>query len=143
MDENKYEFVEMDLSHFDESRELWKETEGMGLINDTPESLIKYFIRNKGMSFVCIERSTRKVVGTNLAGHDGRRGYMYHLAVSKEHRGNGIGRQLVRMSAEAVRKDGIPRCIIMVKTGNDSGHEFWKDIGWDAREDLNMYSIDM
>lgn len=47
------------------------------------------------------------------------------------------------MSEEAIRKEGIKRCIIMVKAGNDGGHEFWSRIGWASREDLNMYSIDL
>lgn len=143
MKESKYEFKEMDMSHFVEAAALWKQTEGMGLINDSVGSIKKYLARNFGMNFVCIEKLTGRVVGTNLAGHDGRRGYMYHLAVSKKHRGNGIGKTLVEMSMAAIKKEGITRCIIMVKTGNDGGHEFWKNIGWNEREDLNVYSVDM
>ncbi len=139
----KYDFKILDMSHFVEAAALWKQTEGLGLINDSVGSIKNYLLRNKGMSFVCIESSTGKVVGTNLAGHDGRRGYMYHLAVNKEHRGHGIGKTLVEMSVEAIKKEGITRCIIMVKTGNDGGHEFWESIGWKRREDLNAYSVDL
>ncbi|MBZ0204540.1 MAG: hypothetical protein K8I03_16120 [Ignavibacteria bacterium] len=73
----KYEFLKMDMNPFVEAAALWKQTEGMGLINDSVGSIKKYLARNFGMNFVCIERATGRVVGTNLAGHVGRRGYMY------------------------------------------------------------------
>jgi N-acetylglutamate synthase len=143
MNKERYLFREMDIKHYDECVAVWKVTEGMGVISDTSEAIEKYLERNPGMSFVCIDQETGKVVGTNLAGHDGRRGIMYHLAVDKEHRGNSIGKKLVELSIQALKKEGMQRCLIMVLTGNESGTEFWKSIGWNSREDLKPYSIDL
>jgi GNAT superfamily N-acetyltransferase len=143
MPDGKYEFTELLPSHYQACKALWKNTEGMGQLSDTEESLKNYIARNHGMSFVCIESATGNIVGADLAGHDGRRGFIYHLAVDKAHRGNSIGKKLVELSVNAVKREGIQRLIIMVLTGHDSGHNFWKHIGWKARPDLNMYSLDI
>lgn len=140
---NNYQFLEMDESHYEQCVELWKNTEGMGVTSDSKEQIKRYLEHNKGMSFVCIDKATGKVVGTNLAGHDGRRGLMYHLAVNKMHRGKSIGKKLVELSLDAIKKEGIDRCLIMIINGNDSGAEFWKSIGWKFREDLIPYSFDL
>lgn len=138
-----YIFTEMNVSHYDESVRLWKQTEGMGVISDSKDAVKRYLERNNGMSFVCIEKLTGKVVGTNLAGHDGRRGFIYHLAVDKKHRGKSIGKTLVKLSIDAIKKEGIKRCLLMVMDDNNEGAEFWKNIGWRYREDLVPYSFDL
>ena len=43
------------------------------------------------------------VVGAVLCGHDGRRGFVYHLAVAERCRGVGIGRAVMRRSLAALR----------------------------------------
>lgn len=141
--DDRYEFTELLPEHYEECSKLWRETEGMGQLSDTKSSLKKYVARNPGMSFVCTEIKTGKIVGAGLAGHDGRRGFIYHLAVDKAHRGSSIGKKLVELSVNAIKHDGIERIIIMVLTGNDGGHNFWEHIGWKPRPDLNMYSIDV
>lgn len=141
-DDGKYEFTELLPEHYESCSELWKQTEGMGQLSDTESSLKKYIARNPGMSFICTKKATGKIVGADLAGHDGRRGFIYHLAVDKAHRGSAIGKKLVELSVNAVKRDGIERVIIMVLTGNDGGHSFWEHIGWKPRPDLNMYSFD-
>lgn len=138
-----FEFSEMEIRHYPEANELWKQTEGMGVTTDTREKNKRYLDRNPGMSFVCLDRSTGILAGTILGGHDGRRGIIYHLATAKEYRGKGIAKKLIGLSTEAMKKEGIERCIIMVLAGNKSGHDFWRKIGWQSREDLCMYSVNL
>jgi len=138
-----FEFLEMSLSHYEAANELWKQTEGMGVTTDTREKIKRYLDRNPGMSFVCIERSTGKLAGTVMGGHDGRRGIIYHLAAAKKYRGKGIAKKLIELSTDAMKKEGIERCIIMVLAENKSGHDFWGKIGWQRREDLCMYSVNL
>jgi ribosomal protein S18 acetylase RimI-like enzyme len=134
-----YEYKIMDAGHYEEAYKLWEKNVGIGP-NDTKDEIKKYLARNTGMSFVCIERSTGKVIGAILGGNDGRHGYIYHLAVNSEHRFKGIARTLVVLSTEALKKAGIRRCIIGVKGGNNN---FWDKIGWKKLEELNMYSVVM
>lgn len=132
----------MNISHFDDSLKLWEQTVGIGP-NDTKEEIKRYLVRNSGMSFVCIEKSKGKVIGAILGGHDGRHGYIYQLGVNNGHSGNSIGKTLVKHSADAIKNAGILRCNIALKTGNESGRDFWFKIGWSRLEELNMYSVVM
>ncbi|MBX7046031.1 MAG: GNAT family N-acetyltransferase [Ignavibacteria bacterium] len=132
----------MEAGDHEKCIELWKVTEGMGFIeSDTSDSLRFYLERNPGMSFVSYNEDN--LIGTILGGHDGRRGYIYHLAVKKEYRGNLIGKTLVELSLDKIKSAGIQRCIIMLKSDNEANANFWLKNGFDRREDLNMFSIDL
>ena len=77
-----------------------------------------------------------EIVGTILAGHDGRRGFLYHVAVSPDHQGQGIGRRLTEAAMEALSREGIFKTALVVFADNDGGNEFWEKLGFAARPDL-------
>lgn len=127
---------------YGEMLELWKRTPGMGINEaDSEENIRGFLLRNKGLSF-CYKENDR-IVGTNLCGHDGRRGYIYHTAVSLEMRGRGIGRQLVGKSLGRLRDEGIGKCRLFVLADNELGNTFWKSSGWTKRDDIITYGIDI
>ena len=76
-----------------------------------------------------------------LAGHDGRRGFLYHLAVDASARGKGLGRTLVQRSLDALRDAGIPKCHLMVFRNNGDGHAFWQRLGWRRRGDIDVHTL--
>lgn len=136
------DYREMTVCDYDNCIAIWKQTEGMGFLeSDTKESLELYLKRNPGMSFVCYKE--KELIGTVLGGHDGRRGYIYHLAVAKNFRGNSIGKNLTDLSLEKIKDAGIKRCIIMLKSDNEENGKFWLKLGFERREDLNMFSLDL
>lgn len=137
-----FEYKILEIKHYAEVVQIWENTVGLGP-NDTEESLKKYLEINKGMSFICVDRNTGKIVGAVLGGNDGRHGYIYHLAVKNEYRNNNIGNSLINHSTEAIKRSGIIRCIIAIRKENQSGCDFWKKIGWKNMEQLNMYSIEL
>ena len=138
---NNYTYTPMLFEHYESAYKLWENTDELRLtIGDSPDSIKKYLNRNLGMSFVCIETITGNLIGTVLGGHDGRRGFIYHLAVDINFRNNSIGKSLVEHCINAIKNDGIERCILMVKTGNEKAGSFWKKLGWKKRDDLEMYS---
>ena len=70
---------------FDAVRRLWAETEGLGKgPGDTTEALGRFVARNPGLSLVAEDGGA--IVGVVLCGQDGRRGFIYHLAVAKAFR---------------------------------------------------------
>lgn len=117
---------------------LWTETPGVGVRypDDSPEGLVRYLQRNPTTCFVAEDGGV--IVGSILAGHDGRRGYLYHLAVSADHRRRGIGRALVDSAADALRAEGIRKAGLVVFQENEEGNPFWDAVGWSQRTDL-MY----
>jgi putative acetyltransferase len=132
-----FRITEMTAGDYNEVVAFWKEQEGVGLSqSDGREQIISYLGRNQGMSLVA--RDGGRVVGAILCGHDGRRGYLHHLAVAGSHRGQGIGRLLVERCLERLGRDGIAKCNVFVFGDNCAGHEFWKAIGFKLRDDLKV-----
>lgn len=74
---------------------------------DSRENIERYLNPNQGLSFKAIKN--KELVGTILCGHDGRRGYINHLAVRDSDRTQGIGRKLVEISLDELRKQGIEK----------------------------------
>ncbi len=117
--------------------QLWANAPGVRLgLSDTPDELAGFLERNAGLSRVAT--SDGALVGAVLAGHDGRRGTLYHLAVEAAHRRQGIGRKLVDAGLESLRIAGVPRITIHVFAHNQAGIDFWHSIGWTNRPDLSV-----
>jgi putative acetyltransferase len=131
------------LDAYDKVMALWKESEGIGLSGaDSKESIQSYLERNLNMSLTA-EDSQGTLLGAVLCGHDGRRGYIYHLAVHPDHRRLGIGRKLVQECLARLKMAGIQKCHIFIFDDNTSGTDFWKAIGWTYREDIRVISKDV
>jgi putative acetyltransferase len=128
---------EMTPADFGEVISFWKTIEGVGLNeSDTPECLAIFLERNPGLSLVV--RDQRQVIGAVLCGHDGRRGYLHHLAVAPEQRGQGLGSRLVETCLTRLGALGILKCNIFVYNDNDPGTLFWRKTGWLDRGDLKI-----
>ena len=118
---------------------LWTQCTGIGLSDaDTRENISAYLERNPGMSFVAEADNT--LVAAVLCGHDGRRGYLNHLAVLPSFRRQGLGRIMVQHCLEALKGVGIGKCHLFVFPENETALRFWQQIGWTQRTDLCIVS---
>ena len=72
-----------------------------------------------------------EIAGVILTSFDGMIGYIYHIAVSNNFRGNGIGKLMVNRSTNELKSLGASRCQFFVKNENEKGLDFWKSIGAD------------
>jgi len=114
--------------------EVWKNHEGTNPVDDSPEGFTKYLRRNPTTSFVAVDDG--RIIGTILAGHDGRRGIFHHVSVLPEYQKQGVGKMLVDSAVEALRKEDINKVLIVVFKDNDNGNGFWEHMGFTVREDL-------
>ncbi len=131
-----YTLRPMLLPDYGAVRGLWEQTEGMGLNeSDTPEAIALFLERNPELSLV-VTAPTGAIIGAVLCGHDGRRGYLHHLAVDRAARGQGWGRLLVDECLRRLRAQGIPKCNIYLFVTNEAGRSFWLHEGWAVRDDL-------
>lgn len=132
----QFEIREMTTGDYDDAVALWNSVEGIGLDDDTDTrgKIGEYLVRNAGLSFAAYLDG--RMVGVVLCGHDGRRGYLHHLAVAASCRGQGLGRALADRCMSALRDAGINKCNIFVFSDNDEGLGFWRATGWNERTDL-------
>ncbi len=136
------EIIPFEIKDYDEVYQLWQSCEGIGLSEaDTPERIQSYLHRNPGCSFVA--RKDGQIVGAVLGGHDGRRGYLHHLAVHPAARKMGIGHRLAEAALRELHRQGIDRVHIFVYADNQVGIAFWERIGWRLRSNLVLMSIDL
>ena len=93
------------------------------------EEIAQYLKRNPGLSRVAEARG--QLVGVALCGHDGRRGWIYHLAVSPSYRRQKTGKLLLDDCVRGLREAGLKRAIILVAGDNPAGRQFWLQNGWE------------
>jgi ribosomal protein S18 acetylase RimI-like enzyme len=70
------------------------------------------------------------VVGAVLGTFDGRRGWIFRLAVRPEHRRLGIASRLVAELEGRFRELGCPRVNLIVLPENDDALRFWQARGY-------------
>ena len=133
------EIREMSIEDYDEVMCLWQASENVGLHDDVDsrDGVSAFLRRNAGLSFVA--RSAGRLVGAVLCGHDGRRGYLHHLAVERRSRRRGIGRRLTEHCLARLSSIGIPQCNIHVFAGNEAGAEFWVATGWRLADHVHFW----
>jgi putative acetyltransferase len=133
---DNYTLRPLTISDYEVVYALWQKTEGMGLgDSDTREAVAAFLKRNCGLSFVACS-SDGQIVGAMLCGHDGRRGYLHHLAVARTHRKQGIGRAIVNESLARLAAINIHKANLFLFANHSEGRTFWQHQGWTAREDI-------
>jgi len=79
-----------------------------------------------------------EIVGSLMGGWDGRRGWIYHLAVKPEHQRKGIGVGLVHEVEKRLVAKGAKKVNAQVYKSNERSSAFFKAIGYEAHADLIM-----
>jgi ribosomal protein S18 acetylase RimI-like enzyme len=118
------------INDYEAAVELWKRVEGLDIAEgDDRESIRRFLEQNRGLSRVATNGST--IVGAALCGHDGRRGYIYHLAVDPAYQGRQLGKRLVEECLASLGRVGLERANILVAKDNPRGRDFWRRTGWE------------
>jgi putative acetyltransferase len=129
----------MTARDYDDVLALWRASPGVGLSDsDTREGVTRFLDANPGLSLVA--REDGRLIGAVLCGHDGRRGYITHLAVDRRARRRGLGRALVERCRAALRRERIEKCHVFVFADNGDAISFWTAIEWGERPDLAVLS---
>ena len=131
----------MTIDDYDNVYALWTGIKGFGIrsIDDSRDGIAFFLRRNPTTSVVALDGE--RVVGAILAGHDGRRGCLYHVCVDKDYREHGIGKKMAEFCIDALRKEGISKVNLIAFKSNEIGNAFWRKVGWLFREDLNYYDF--
>lgn len=132
--------IEFTIDRHAEVLALWQQIPGVCVrAADSREAMQRYLERNPGLSFLAEEDG--RIVGSALSGHDGRRGYVQHVAVAAPHRRRGIARELVSRCLAALQNEGIAKAHLEVLADNREGCDYWQRRGWSRRDDTKRFSI--
>lgn len=70
------------------------------------------------------------VIGALMAGDDGVRGWLYHLAVAPSHRRSGVATALVSRAVDELRDLGCIKVNLQVRETNQGVRTFYESLGW-------------
>ena len=126
----------MNTEDYDRVYALWMSCKNMGFNNldDSRQGIEKYLKRNPSTCFVAEQGDA--IVGVVLAGHDGRRGFIHHMAVAEDCRRQGIATDLLGQALAALKEEGINKAALLVFNRNEAGNAFWERQGFTARDDV-------
>ena len=71
-----------------------------------------------------------QVVGVMMGAWDGRRGWLHHLAVARQARGQGIATALVQAVEEGLRAKGCLKVNLLVWRGNSEARRLYRRLGY-------------
>jgi ribosomal protein S18 acetylase RimI-like enzyme len=128
------------IDDYDAVRALWGRTPGVCVREaDSREGIGRYLSRNPDFSYIAEHNDN--IVGCAMCGHDGRRGYLQHVAIDTAYRGRGIAQQLISRCLAALEREGILKVHLDVLVTNLDAQAYWKRRGWKERHDITRYSI--
>jgi ribosomal protein S18 acetylase RimI-like enzyme len=78
------------------------------------------------------------VVGAVMAGFDGVRGWLHHLAVAHEHRRKGFATKLVKAAEDGVRLLGCTKVNLQLRVTNHEVVSFYRSLGYQIEERVSM-----
>jgi ribosomal protein S18 acetylase RimI-like enzyme len=84
-----------------------------------------------------------EIVGSVIGGYDGRRGLVYHLAVSSSFRGRGIGSRLMDELEIRLRGKGCLKCYLLVTNDNPEAEVYYQGRGWQHMDMVRLYGKEL
>ena len=79
-----------------------------------------------------------KIVGAIMAGFDGVRGWVHHLAVDPASRRQGIATQLMRAAESGLQALGCPKVNLQVRSTNLEVIRFYQSLGYAVEERASL-----
>ena len=108
--------------------DLWVVAGSVPSISDSPEGLARLVAADPRALLVA--EFDGVLVGSLIAAWDGWRGSFYRLAVSPEHRRNGLATMLLREGERRLRERGALRLTAIVADDEPGAMSFWRAVGY-------------
>ncbi len=138
----KTKIREMVIDDYDGVMAIWGETAGLGLSSADERGEVEKFLDKNPKTSLIIE-TDGEIVGSVLGGFDGRRGYIYHLAVVEKMKGRGVGKMLMDELELRFRELGAHKLHVMIYNDNVNWR-FYEKRGYDRRDgELFIMSRDL
>jgi ribosomal protein S18 acetylase RimI-like enzyme len=112
--------------------------------NDAPRNDPRAIIRRKRRvqpELFLVGDTGGRIVATAVAGYDGHRGWVYHLAVAADVRRNGYGRALMAAAETRLRALGCPKLNLQVHRFNAEVVAFYEALGYTVEDRISMGKV--
>lgn len=109
--------------------------------SDAPAEIEKKISRDPDLFLVAECES--KIIGSVIGGYDGRRGLIYHLAVSESFRGQGIGSRLMDEVEARLRSKGCLKCYLLVTNDNPEAAIYYQRHGWSHMDTVRLFGKEL
>ena len=132
----RIQIVEFDIGDYDAVLRLWREA---GLIIRPGDDLndVRLKLRRDPDLFL-VARDGGELVGCVMGAWDGRRGWIYHLAVRSSHRRRGIAKSLVDELERRLAEKGAKKVNAQIYRSNTTSLRFFNACGYEVHSDLLM-----
>ena len=130
------------LDDLDEARALWEATDMWLRPSDGREQMALLLARDPDLHFAARDGAGR-LVGTVLGGWDGRRAYVYHLAVAPDRQRQGIAGRLLDELEARFRARGALKAKLQVLVGNETSRAFFAARGYLPETDCEPWGKEL
>ena len=110
---------------------LWADS-GLGVTSDEEWEAI-----SRGpCARVFVAEDDGTLIGAAVTAYDGFRAYIYHVAVAREHRGEGLAHKLMSECEQILRARGAHRTYLLVSESNTAGLALSAAMGYEPEGDI-------
>jgi ribosomal protein S18 acetylase RimI-like enzyme len=121
---------------------LWQRGDLWMRPSDGPAATLLKLTRDPDL-FLVARDAAGGVVGTVMGGWDGRRSYVYHLAVLPERRRNGIADALMDELEERFRRLGALKAKTQILMDNEGSRAFFSRRGYLREDDCEPWGKEL
>ncbi len=126
------------MKFYEEVVELWRKSGISVGSTDTKEELER-IVRRTPQLFL-VGKIDKKIISIVMGGFDGRRGYVHHLAVDPDYQKKGYGKMIMGELMNKFLKLKVHKVHLFLEKYNKEVVEFYRNLGWEIRDDLIMMS---
>jgi ribosomal protein S18 acetylase RimI-like enzyme len=125
---------ESSIEEFAAVSQLWRRSGIEIRPGDNKEELRRKLERDSDLFLVAEDDS--RIVGSVMGAWDGRRGWIYHLAVDPRFRRKHIARKMLLEVERRMKDKGVPRVNAMVYLWNGPSLNLFENLGYKRQVDL-------
>jgi len=133
------ELKSADIQDIYAMQKFWQSIEGLGIGQGDDEASLAAFMKRNPTTCLLLKQG-QQIIGTVLGGFDGRRGYIYHLAVHPDHQQKGYGQLLLREVISRLKALGAMKIHLFVLRSNEKAINFYLHQHWQLRKDIQVLS---
>jgi ribosomal protein S18 acetylase RimI-like enzyme len=128
-----HRIVELDHAHRAAAVALWHRA-GLTRPWNPPDADFDRAVDGATSTVLGAVATDNSLVATVMVGHDGHRGWISYLAVEPVIRRDGMGGTMMHAAERWLAARSVPKVQLMVRTDNDSAHDFYEAIGYERQD---------